>query len=168
MPRILSKGEHKYLRGDEEMEKGSARERTVRNRIRDHVKEAIKEFRTVQDGLNQKDRSLIYNEIEASTSTEYRHKKHVDDETTLEDGLVGIVSFVYEACQNSDLEFETVLDRAIDERHDGDVHVELEVSELDGVDLEEAARKYFLDNETTSEKEIRAMAKSLANDRGKD
>jgi len=170
MPRVLSEGEHEYLKGQKEVKEGSPKDRTIRNRIRDHIKEAVAEFRTVQDSLGDRDRKLIHDEIEATTATECKAREMTDSEPTLERGPVAMVSFVYGCCQNSELEFETVLERAVGEQrpYDEDVLVEFEVNELDDIDLEEAARKYFLGDEQSSREEIEALAKHLTRKNAED
>ena len=169
MGRILSEGEYEYLRGEAEVENGGARERTIRNRIRNHIKQTVKEFRVVHDTVEGRDKEQVYDEIDPSSETEYLYRNFTDaDETTLEQGLVAMVSFVYEACQNSDLEFETVVERAIDEHHQNDTTVTLEVNDLSEVDVEEAARKYFIDNDEVSDKEVEAMRKRITRKIGED
>lgn len=162
MARILSKGEHEYLRGDTEIDKDGPRERTVRNRIRDHIKEAIREFRVIQDIVEQRDKDQIHDEIEPTGSTEYLYQNFTDtDEPTLEQGLVAMVSFVYESCQNSELEFETVVERALDEHHENDTAVDLEVNDLSEIDVEAAARKHFLSDKEVTNEELEAMKKQI-------
>jgi hypothetical protein len=68
---------------------------------------------------------------------------------------------VYESCQNSELEFETVVERALDEHHENDTTVDLEVNDLSEIDVEAAARKHFLSDEEVTNEELEAMKKQI-------
>ena len=164
MTRILSKGEHEYLRGEKEIESGSAQERTVRNRIRDHIKESVKEFSLIQDTLSQKDKELIFDEMNQSrtpTSGQRVLYKRTQMEPTLGEGLIYMVSFIYECCQNTDMDFERVLEMGINDYHEEDVSVDIQVDEVDEIDVQEAARKHFFSDESVTRTEIEALTRHV-------
>lgn len=159
--RILTKGEHEYLQGEMDVEEDGPRERTIRNRIRKHIKEAVKEFGTLTGKLEERDKELIFDEIGSLTPTQHTFEEMSDSESSLEYGLTSMVAFVYECCQNSDLDFDTVVEHGIGRHYEGDIVVEIEVQEVDEVDVEKAAEKYFLSDEEVTRKEIEAMTKHL-------
>jgi len=133
MTRILSEGEHEYLQGEVDVEEGSARERTIRNRIRKHVKEAVREFGLLIDELEDRDKELIFEELGSVTGTQHTFKEVSDPEPSLEYGLTSMVAFVYECCQNSNLDFEDVVEHAIGRYYEDDVVVEMEVREIEAM-----------------------------------
>lgn len=166
MTRILSKGEHEYLRGEKEIESGSAQERTVRNRIRDHIKESVKEFSLIQDTLSQKDKELIFDEMNQSrtpTSAQRVLYKRTQMEPTLGEGLISMASFIYECCQNTDTDFERVLEMGITDHHEEDVNVsvDIQVDKVDEIDVQEAARKHFFSDESVTRTEIEALTRHV-------
>ena len=161
MTRILSEGEHEYLQGMADVEEGSARERTMRNRIREHVKEAVKEFGYLIDKLEYRDKKQIFEDLGEPTSTEHIIEELTDKEPSMEYGLISMVAFVYECCQNSELDFETVVEHAIGRYYEDDIVVEIEVQEVGEVDVQKAAEKHFFSDEEVTRKEIEAMTKHL-------
>ena len=161
MTRILSEGEHEYLQGEVDVEEGSARERTIRNRIRKHVKEAVREFGLLIDELEDRDKELIFDELDSVTHTQHTFEEVSDSEPSIEYGLTSMVAFVYECCQNSDLGFETVVERAIGRYYEDEIEVDVKIREVDEVDVKKAAEKHFLSDEDVTKKEIEAMTKHL-------
>jgi len=94
---VLTAADRAYLRGD--ATPGSVQhERNVRNRIRGRVHDALLDFETLVEGLEDRDLDLVF-------------ESYLDDGDGTEafDALVSVVAFLYRGVDRTDLDFETVL-----------------------------------------------------------
>lgn len=98
---ILSQADRAYLRGETELASVQS-ERNTRARIRDRIYESVFDFELLVEHLSEKDRELVF---------EKRFERI--DGTEAVDALVSAVAFVYQATNDTDVEFETVLKEGI-------------------------------------------------------
>jgi len=94
---VLTPADRAYLRGD--ATPGSVQhERNVRNRVRGRVHDALLDFETLVEGLDDRDLDLVF-------------ESYLDDGDGTEafDALVSAVAFLYRGVARTDLDFETVL-----------------------------------------------------------
>lgn len=98
---ILSPADRAYLRGETELASAQS-ERNTRGRIRDRLFHAIFDFELLIEHLSERDRKLVF-------------EKRFDavDGTDAFDALVSAVGFLYQAVEDTDIEFETVLSEGI-------------------------------------------------------
>ncbi|WP_158058042.1 hypothetical protein [Halorussus halophilus] len=98
---ILSEADRAYLRGETELASVQS-ERNTRARIRNRIFEAIFDFELLVEHLSKNDRELVF------------EKRFEEIEgTEAMDALVSAVAFVYQATNDTDVEFETVLTEGI-------------------------------------------------------
>jgi len=98
---ILSAADRAYLRGDAELSSTQA-ERNARARIRDRVENAVLDFELLVEGLERRDRELVF------------EKRFGDrDGTEVFDGLVSTLAFLYAGIEDTDLDFDSVLTEGI-------------------------------------------------------
>lgn len=98
---ILSSADRAYLRGASEL--GSVQsERNTRARIRNRIYHAIQDFELLVEHLPADDRELVF-------------EKRFDeiDGTEAFDTMVSAIAFLYQATNDTDLTFETVLKEGI-------------------------------------------------------
>lgn len=98
---ILSEADRAYLRGESDLASTQS-ERNTRARIRDRIFDALLDFELLVEHLSEHDRELVF-------------EKRVENMEGAEafDALVSAVSFLYRATADTSLEFETVLNEAI-------------------------------------------------------
>lgn len=98
---ILSPADRAYLRGDTEFASVQS-ERNARARIRDRIYDALLDFELLVDGLDDRDRELLFeNRGEPVAGTEAF------------DALASAVAFLYRTTDDTDVAFETVLSEGI-------------------------------------------------------
>lgn len=98
---ILSKADRAYLRGETEL--GSVQsERNARARVRDRIFDGILDFEVLVEHLSERDRELV---------VENRFEEI--DGTEAFDALVSAVAFLYQTTRDTDLDFEAVLNEAV-------------------------------------------------------
>lgn len=98
---VLTEADRAYLRGTADL--GSVQsERNARARIRDRLFDATLDFELLVEHLEARDRELVYG-------------KHFDDLDGADafDALVSMLAFCYQAVDETDLDFETVLTEGI-------------------------------------------------------
>lgn len=98
---ILTAADRAYLLGEREYESEQT-ERNTRARIRDRIEAAAYDFETLIEGLDERDRRLVFEE-----------RFGADGGAAAFDALVSAVAFCYLAVGDTDLEFETVLREGI-------------------------------------------------------
>lgn len=98
---VLSPADRAYLRGETDLQSVQS-ERNTRARIRDRVYQSILDFELLVEELPAHDRELVF-------------KKQFEkmDGSEAFDALVSAVAFLYRAVEDTDLEFETVLNEGI-------------------------------------------------------
>lgn len=98
---ILSTADRDYLRGRADLG-GVQSERNARARIRDRVFDATMDFELLVERLSERDRELVYG-------------KRFDDLDGADafDALVSMLAFCYQAVDETDLDFATVLTEGI-------------------------------------------------------
>jgi hypothetical protein len=97
---VLSEADRAYLRGERGFSSVQA-ERNARARIRDRIYEAVRDFELLVEGLDERDRELVF------------AKRFGDEGTEAFDALVAAIAFLYQGVDDTDLAFETVLHEAI-------------------------------------------------------
>lgn len=98
---ILTPADRAYLLGEREYDRTQT-ERNVRARIRDRVEAATYDFETLVEGLDDRDRRLVFEE-----------RFGAEGGAEAFDALVSAVAFLYLAVGDTDLDFETVLAEGI-------------------------------------------------------
>lgn len=98
---LLSQADRAYLRGKTEFASVQS-ERNARARIRDRIYESMFDFELLVEHLSERDRELVF----GNRFTEI-------DGTEAFDALVSAVAFLYRATEDTDLDFETVLQEGI-------------------------------------------------------
>ncbi|NEU57862.1 hypothetical protein [Halorussus sp. MSC15.2] len=98
---ILSRADRAYLRGEADHASVQS-ERNARGRIRERIYHALLDFEVLVEHLSERDRELV------------TEKRLGDiDGTEAFDALVSGVAFLYRATKDTDIEFETVLNEAV-------------------------------------------------------
>ncbi len=98
---ILTPADRAYLLGDREYDSEQTA-RNVRARIRDRIEAATYDFETLVEGLDERDRRLVFDERFGAESGAGAF-----------DALVSAVAFLYLAVGDTDVGFETVLAEGI-------------------------------------------------------
>ena len=98
---ILSEADRAYLRGESDLATTQS-ERNTRARIRDRTYDAMCDFEPLVERLPEHDRRLIFE----------KRFENMDGAAAF-DALVSAVSFLYRGVEDTSLDFETVLNEAI-------------------------------------------------------
>lgn len=91
---IINSRERTYLRGESDIEPGSADERAIRAAIRDHVTNAIKDFWILDDHLDERDREQIF-DLPTLEGDPDSWDTEMGDWTRYQEGLMSMIAFVY-------------------------------------------------------------------------
>lgn len=98
---VLSQADRAYLRGETEFASAQS-ERNARSRIRDRIHDAVLDFEVLIEHLPDHDREIVF---------EKRFGRMEGTEAF--DALVSAVAFLYQAIDDTEVAFETVLKEAI-------------------------------------------------------
>lgn len=99
---LLTEAQREYLRGDAEIEPGSAHERAMRSRIRKRLAKGFLDFRLVFDYLSEHDRDAL---LDKDAHERYR----------LQDGMIATVALLREVHEVEGWPFGEFLRRSLDE-----------------------------------------------------
>ncbi|GAB7014238.1 hypothetical protein [Halolamina salina] len=98
---ILSEADRAYLRGEAEFSSVQS-ERNARARIRDRLFEAVRDFELLVEQLDERDRELVFEKRFGSMAG-----------TEAFDALVSALALLYRGIDDTELEFEELLNEAV-------------------------------------------------------
>lgn len=160
---ILTPVDREYLLGNRDYN-NKQQEINRRSNIRNRIRNSIIDFNILFERLSERDRKQIFDDVDAKnmqitgqTKVGKNHKWRVG-EPSIEKGLIDGIAFFYQACGDSGIPFDEILEESL-KRAEDDMIISISVQKPD--DLVDNAASKLLNDEPLSREESQALAQRI-------